>query len=88
MLFLKNRNGYRHVLGTKISAISEFKFDSNMFMWLKINAFRFIKEKAHFWADILNFGGRHLGILRGQRAFLKEWDLKSICTKFHAGITI
>ena len=88
MLFLKNRNGYRHVLGTKISAISKFKFDSNMFMGLKINALRFIEEKAHFWADILDFGGSHLGILCGQHAFLKEWDLKSICTKFHAGITI
>ena len=72
MLFLKNHNGYRHVLGTKISAISKFKFDSNMFMGLKINAFRFIKEKAHFLAAILDFGGRHLGILRGQRAFFKR----------------
>ena len=88
MLYLKNRNGYRHVLGTKISAIPKFIFNFNIFMGIKINAFRFIKEKTHFWADILDFGGRHLGILRGQRAFLKEWDLKSICTKFHAGITI
>ena len=88
MLYLKNHNRYRHVLATKISAISKFKFDSNMFMGLKINALRFIKEKAHFWADILDFGGHHLKILRGQPAFLKEWDLKGICTKFHAGITI
>ena len=59
-----------------------------MFMGLKINAFRFIKEKAHFLAAILDFGGRHLGILRGQRAFFKEWDLKSVCTKLYACITI
>ena len=63
------------------------KLCASLFMGLKINAFRFIKEKPHFWADILDFGGRHLGILCGQRAFLKEWDLKSICTKFHACIT-
>ena len=39
MLYLKNRNGYRHVLGTKISAIPNFIFNFNTFMGLKINAF-------------------------------------------------
>ena len=72
MLYLKNRNGYRHVLGTKMSAIARFILKFNISMGLKINAFRFIKEKTHFLADILDFGGRHLGILCGQRAFLKE----------------
>ena len=54
MLYLKNRNGYRHVLGTKISAIPNFIFNFNICMGLKINAFRVIKEK-HILV------GRHLG---------------------------
>ena len=62
MLYLKNRNGYRHVLGTKISVMPKFIFNFNIFMGLKINAFLFIKEKPHFWAAILDFWGRHLGI--------------------------
>ena len=32
MLYLKNRNGYRHVLGTKISAIPNFIFNFNIFI--------------------------------------------------------
>ena len=69
MLYLKNRNRYRHVLGTKTSAISIFIFNFNTYMGLKINATRVIKEKQDFWTDILDFGGRHIGILRGPRYF-------------------
>ena len=87
MLYLKNRNRYRHELSTKMSTMTNFIFNSNTFMGLKINTFWVIKEKPWFWADILDFGGCHLGILRGQRYFWKEWVLKSICTKFHACIT-
>ena len=54
-LYLKNRNGYRHVLGTKISAIPNFIFNFNIFMGLKINTFRFIKENPYFWTAILDF---------------------------------
>ena len=39
MLYLKNRNRYRHVLGTKISGMSNFIINFNTFMGLKINAF-------------------------------------------------
>ena len=55
MLYLKNRNGYRDVLGIKMSAIANFIFNFNIFMVLKIKAFQVIKEKTHFWADILDF---------------------------------
>ena len=65
MLYLKNRNRYRHVLGTKLSGMPNFIFNFNTYMGLKINAFWVIKEKPCFWTDILDFGGRHLGILRG-----------------------
>ena len=57
MLYLKNRNRYRHVLGIKTSTIPKFIFNINTFMGLKINAFRVIKGKPCFWADILDFGG-------------------------------
>ena len=56
MLYLKNRNGYRDVLGTKMSTIPNFIFNFNICMGLKIKAFRVRKEKTHFWADILDFG--------------------------------
>ena len=56
MLYLKTHNGYRDVLGSKMSAIPNFIFNFNIFMGLKIKAFRVIKEKTHFWADILDFG--------------------------------
>ena len=69
MLYLKNRNRYRHVLGTKTSAMPIFIFNFNTFMGLKMNAIRVIKEKQHFWAGILDFGGRHLEILLGYRYF-------------------
>ena len=39
MLYLKNRNGYRHVLGAKMSTIPNFIFNFNIFMGLKIKAF-------------------------------------------------
>ena len=65
MLYLKNRNRYRHVLGTKLSGMPNFIFNLNTYMGLKINAFWVIKEKPCFWTDILDFEGRHLGILRG-----------------------
>ena len=55
MLYLKNRNGYRHVLGTKMCATPNFIFNFNILMGLKIKTFRVIEEKAHFWADILDF---------------------------------
>ena len=48
MLYLKNRNRYQHVLGTKIFRMAKFIFDLNTFMGLKMNAFRVIKEKTHF----------------------------------------
>ena len=54
MLYLKNRNRYRHVLGTKISAMPTFILTFNTFMVLKINTFRVIKEKPNFWTDILD----------------------------------
>ena len=69
MLYLKNCNRYRHKLGTKISKMTNFIFNFNMFMGLKINAFRVIKEKTCFQTDILDFGGRHLGISHGQQYF-------------------
>ena len=56
MLYLKNRNGCRHVLGTKMSTIPSFILNFNIFMGLKTKAFCVIKEKTHFWADILDFG--------------------------------
>ena len=55
MLYLKNRNRYRHALGTEISAIPNFIFNFNTFMGLRINAFRVKQEKTNFWVDILNF---------------------------------
>ena len=60
MLYRENRNRYRHVLGTKISAMPTFILTFKTFMGLKIYAFRVIKEKPHLWADILDFGGRPL----------------------------
>ena len=38
MLYLKNRNRYKHVLGTEISVMSNFLFNFNIFMGLKTNA--------------------------------------------------
>ena len=57
MLYLKNRNRYRHVLGTEISGMPNVIFNFNTFMGLKINEFRVIKEKTCFGADILDFEG-------------------------------
>lgn len=54
MLYLKNRNRYRHILGNKISARPNFIFNFNTFMWLKINAFQVIMEKNTF-LGILDF---------------------------------
>ena len=48
MLYLKNRNRYQHVHGTKMSRMANFIFNINSFMGLKINAFWVIKEKTHF----------------------------------------
>ena len=48
MLYLKNRNSYRHVFGIELFTMSNFVFTFNTFMRLKINAFRVIKEKTHF----------------------------------------
>ena len=59
----------------------------NTFMGLKIFVFRVMKEKTHFWTDILDFGGCHLGILQGMQYFQKQWGLQSVCTNFHACIT-
>ena len=39
MLYLKNRKGYRHVLGTTLSGMPNFIFNFNTHMGLKINAF-------------------------------------------------
>ena len=39
MLYLKNRNRYRHVPGTKISGTPNFIFNVSTFMGLKINSF-------------------------------------------------
>ena len=86
MLYYENRSRYRHVFGTKMSAMPTFIVALNIFMGLKIDAFRVIKEKPHFWADILDFGGRPLWILRGPRYFWIEWGSKSMCTNFHACI--
>ena len=86
MLYLKNRNRYRHVLGTEISAMANFIFTSNTFMGLNINAFQVIQEKTHFWADILDFGGRPLGIFFGTMVLSKEQPLRSMCTNFGACI--
>ena len=62
MLYLKNRNRYQHVLGTKMSIMINFIFNFNTFMGHKINAFQVIKEKhilvggyLGFWAW---FGGK------------------------------
>ena len=55
MLYLKNRNRYQHVLGTKMSRMTNFIFNFNTCMGLKINAFWVIKEK-HILV------GRHLGL--------------------------
>ena len=57
MLYLKNRKGYRHALGTKKSGMPNFIFNVNPFMGLKVNASWVIKEKPCFWADILDFEG-------------------------------
>ena len=56
MLYLKSRSRYRHVLGTKPSVMANFVLTFNTFMGCKINAFQVMKEKPHFWADILDFG--------------------------------
>ena len=55
MLYLENRNRYRHVFGIGISAMTDFIFNFNTFMGLKIYPFRVIKEKPNFWTDILDF---------------------------------
>ena len=47
LLYLKNRNRYQHVLGTKMFIMAKFIFNFNTIMGLKINAFRVIKEKPH-----------------------------------------
>ena len=65
MLYLKIHNGYRDVLGTNISAVPNFIFNFNMFMVFKIEAFRVMKEKPHFWADILDFGAAILEFFVG-----------------------
>ena len=70
MLYLKNHNRYRHVLGTKLTGKPNFIFNFNTFMGLKINAFEVIKEKPYFGADILDFGAGHLGILRGPKLII------------------
>ena len=72
MLYLKNRNGYRHVLGTKMSTIPNFIFNFNIFMGLKMKAFWVIKEKTHFWADILDFGAAILEFWVARAFFLKS----------------
>ena len=48
MLYLKNRDRYRHALGTKLSVMANFIFNCNTFMGLRINAFQVIKETPHF----------------------------------------
>ena len=53
---LKNRREYRHVLGTNSSVMANFVLMFNTSMGRKINAFQVMKEKPHFWADILDFG--------------------------------
>ena len=69
-----------------MSVMPTFIFTSNIFMGLKIDAFWVIQEKLHLWADILDFGGHPLWILRGTRYFWIKWGLKSMCTNFHACI--
>ena len=44
MLYLTDRTRFRHVRGTKISAMPNFIFASNTFMGLKINAFGVILD--------------------------------------------
>ena len=70
MLYLKNHNRYRHELGTKLTGKPNFIFNFNTFIGIKINAFEVIKEKTYFWADILDFGAGHLGILRGPKLII------------------
>ena len=72
MLYLKNCNGYRHALGTKMTAIPNFIFNLHIFIGLKINASRVIEEKAHFWADILDFGAAILEFCVPPTFFLKS----------------
>ena len=63
MLYLKNRNRYRHVCHTEISVMPNFIFTFNTFIGHKIKAFQVIKEKQNF----LDFWGRHLGIIENSR---------------------
>ena len=44
MLYLENRTRFRHVCGTKISAMPNFIFTSNTFMGLKSNPFGVILD--------------------------------------------
>ena len=55
MLYLKIHNRYQHVLGTKMSIMTNFRFNFNTFMGLKINAFRVIKEKHILVGGYLGF---------------------------------
>ena len=48
MLYLKNRNRYRHVCDTEMSVMPNFIFASNTFMGLKINAFGAILDFIFF----------------------------------------
>ena len=49
--------------------MTNFIFNFNMFMGLKINAFRVKRENTFLRTDVLDFGGRHLGISHGQQYF-------------------
>ena len=65
MLYLKNRDRYRHAVGTKVFIMANFIFNFNTCMGLKINAFRVRKEKPLSSAAILENGGHIVFFLRG-----------------------
>ena len=52
-----------------MSIMTNFIFNFNTFMGLKNNAFRVIKEKTHFWADILDFEPDPVGKVLGSGNF-------------------
>ena len=55
MLYLENRTRFRHVCGTKLSAMPKFIFAPNTFMGLKINAFGVILDLIFFTYNISIF---------------------------------
>lgn len=59
-----------------------------VYLWgLKSIYFYLIRKKKKILGGHLGFWGGHVGVLRGQRCFCKQWGLLSIYSKFHACIT-